>query len=425
MRWAGFRAFVSQGANELSILINDIRSRFLARWGDLMVKLPDLRQIKRTGVFAVAGVAMMLVAGCNQFANIPKHLRPLSSSAKLTLEKKGMEETSPILVRIFKQESELEVWKQVKVTGKYALFKSYDICKWSGELGPKFREGDRQAPEGFYTITPALMNPNSNYHLAFNLGYPNSFDRVHGRTGSHLMVHGACSSRGCYSMDDEQIQEIYTLARLAFQGGQRSFQVQAFPFRMTPANLAASRNSPHYEFWKMLKEGQDHFEVTGLPPKVDVCSKRYVFNAVLPEGVKFNPAGDCPSMTVAEPIRLAVQQLEIRDDEKEQKIIARLEAREKRKGPLGTIFGVETDVAANSPAPQSIPQSTPPAQSTPTGITVASEPTPAPAAAETVVAETVPESSSESGGSSVATAYTLEDDPDSDSFIAGFIKRIW
>ncbi|HSM39164.1 MAG TPA: L,D-transpeptidase family protein [Afifellaceae bacterium] len=388
-----------------------------------MVKLPKLMHMKRAGMLAVAGVSLMLVSGCNQLANIPKHLRPLSSGAKMALEQKGMEETSPILVRIFKQESELEVWKQVKATGKYALFKTYDICRWSGEVGPKYREGDRQAPEGFYTITPALMNPNSSYHLSFNLGYPNSFDRAHGRTGSHLMVHGACSSRGCYSMDDEQIQEIYTLARLAFQGGQRSFQVQAFPFRMTPANLAASRKSPHYEFWKMLKEGHDHFEVTGMPPKVDVCSKRYVFNAVAQEGVKFNPTGDCPEMTVAEPIRLAVQEREMRDEEKELKIVARLEAREKRRGPLNSIFGVDTAVAEASPAPQSVPQSIPPIRSAPTAVAVASDPAPKPAEPE--VAETLPESRPASEGSSVATAYTLDDDSDSDSFITGLMKRIW
>ncbi|NNC27627.1 murein L,D-transpeptidase, partial [Salinisphaera sp. USBA-960] len=129
-----------------------------------------------------------------------------------------------------KEESALEVWKQTR-TGKYQLLDEFEICKWSGKLGPKFKEGDRQAPEGFYEITPALMNPNSSYHLAFNLGYPNSYDRSHGRTGSHLMVHGACSSRGCYAMTDEQVQDIYALARDSFKGGQRSFQVQAFPFR--------------------------------------------------------------------------------------------------------------------------------------------------------------------------------------------------
>jgi len=392
-------------------MTSDNRARSVARWDEFMMKLPKRKHIGRTGMIAVVGAAALMLAGCNQFANIPKHLRPLSSNAKLILEQKGMQEKSPIVVRIFKQESQLEVWKQVKLTGKYALMKTYDICKWSGDVGPKVREGDRQAPEGFYTIAPAQMNPNSSYHLAFNLGYPNSYDQAHGRTGSHLMVHGACSSRGCYSMDDDQIQEIYTLARLAFQGGQRAFQVQAYPFRMTPANLAANRKSPHFEFWRMLKEGNDHFEVTGLPPKVDVCSKRYVFNAVPQDGVKFSSAAQCPEMSVADPIRLAVQERQIRDNSKTQQLIARLEAKENRngKGPLNTVFG-NTAVASTTPAPQS----------TPPAFVVASEPKPVePAEAEIRTAKTPPKPDN------VKTAYVPEDKTESDGFISGLMKRIW
>ncbi len=140
-------------------------------------------------------------------------------------------------------------------------------------------EGDRQAPEGFYTVTPAQMNPNSNYYLSFNIGYPNAYDRSLGRTGSNLMVHGACSSAGCYSMTDEDAGEIFALARDAFRGGQRAFQIQAFPFRMTPENMARHRDDPNMDFWRMLKDGYDTFELTRVPPKVDVCDRRYVFNA--------------------------------------------------------------------------------------------------------------------------------------------------
>ena len=126
-----------------------------------------------------------------------------------------MDLQSPILVRLFKQEAELEVWKQDR-SGRFALLKTYPICRWSGDLGPKVREGDRQAPEGFYTISPGQMNPQSAYYLSFNTGYPNAFDRALGRTGSQLMVHGDCSSRGCYAMTDEQIAEIYSLGRESF-----------------------------------------------------------------------------------------------------------------------------------------------------------------------------------------------------------------
>ena len=145
--------------------------------------------------------------------------------------------------------------------GGYKLFKTYEICAWSGELGPKVKEGDRQSPEGFYTITPGLMNPNSNYYLAFNTGFPNKFDRAYGRTGSDLMVHGDCSSRGCYSMTDESIAEIYALARETFKGGNASFQLQIFPFRMTPRNLAMHADDPNMSFWKNIKEGYDRFEL--------------------------------------------------------------------------------------------------------------------------------------------------------------------
>ena len=191
---------------------------------------------------------------------------------------KDMDLQSPILVRLFKQEAELEVWKQDR-SGRFALLKTYPICRWSGDLGPKVREGDRQAPEGFYTITPAQMNPQSAYYLSFNTGYPNAYRPALGRTGSQLMVHGDCSSRGCYAMTDEQIAEIYSLGRESFFGGQKAFQFQAYPFRMTPINMAKHRNNPNMPFWKMIKEGYDHFEVTRQEPKVDFCEKKYVFDA--------------------------------------------------------------------------------------------------------------------------------------------------
>jgi murein L,D-transpeptidase YafK len=223
-----------------------------------------------------------------------KATRPLSNDMIELIEKKGMAKETPILVRIFKEESELEIWKQTK-EGQYDLLKTYPICRWSGELGPKIKQGDRQAPEGFYMITPGLMNPNSAYYLAFNMGFPNSFDRALGRTGANLMVHGDCSSSGCYAMTDDQIGEIFALARESFEGGQRAFQVQAYPFHMTAANMAKHRDNPNIAFWRMLKEGNDHFEVTRREPKVEVCDKRYVFNAIpFDPSQTFSPERSCP-----------------------------------------------------------------------------------------------------------------------------------
>jgi murein L,D-transpeptidase YafK len=261
-----------------------------------------------------------MLSGCNTDGVLPmngKAARPLSEKTLAEIESKNMDKDSPILVRSFKEESELEVWKQDR-TGRYALLKTYPICRWSGELGPKFKEGDRQAPEGFYHITPGQMNPNSQYYLSFDLGYPNAYDRSHGRTGANLMVHGDCSSRGCYSMTDEQISEIYALGRDSFFGGQKSFQVQAYPFRMTPKNLAKHRNNPHMAFWKMLKRGNDHFEVTQLEPRVNVCEKRYVFDAQAPgdphRPLSFRAADKCPEYEVDAETAQLVQEKQRQDE---------------------------------------------------------------------------------------------------------------
>ncbi len=227
----------------------------------------------------------------------PKAEAPIPERLVKKMKAKGMTAASPILIRIFKQESQLEVWKQ-RNNGRFDLLETYEICKWSGKLGPKFEEGDRQAPEGFYEVRKAQMNPLSDYYLSFNIGFPNRYDRANDRTGSHLMVHGACSSAGCYSMTDEFVGEIYALAREALNGGQEAFQVQAFPFRMTPENFAKHVDSPYFDFWKMLKEGHDHFEITRFPPKVDVCEKRYLFNRVEGEGSAFSARKDCPPVTM-------------------------------------------------------------------------------------------------------------------------------
>jgi murein L,D-transpeptidase YafK len=274
--------------------------------------------LSRKHVAGLLAAGLMLgIAGCQggPMSLFPKAQAPIPFELARKMEAQGMAVASPILIRIYKEENLVEVWKQ-KGDGRYGLLTEYEICKWSGKLGPKFQEGDRQAPEGFYTIKPWQMNPQSDYHLAFNLGFPNAFDRAHERTGSHLMMHGACSSAGCYSMTDERIEEIFALAREAFKGGQQEFQVQAFPFRMTPENLARHRDSKHFEFWKMLKEGHDHFEITRLPPKVDVCGKRYVFNRIAEdEDARISPAKECPAMNLPENLALAYSERLAKDEQ--------------------------------------------------------------------------------------------------------------
>lgn len=244
--------------------------------------------------FGLAAAAGLLLAACSQVEVAP-YLRPLSNDTIMLLGKKGMSVGAPIFVRIFKEESELEVWKQ-RDDGRFYHFKTYPICNWSGELGPKVSQGDKQAPEGFYTISQQQMNPNSQLHLSFNLGYPNAYDRAHKRTGEFLMVHGKCKSAGCYAMTDALMEEIYGLAREAFIGGQETFEVHAFPFRMTDAKMKDHKQSPHYRFWATLKEGYDYFETTRQLPTIAVCERKYLVNVAWKSpAANVKPDGRCPA----------------------------------------------------------------------------------------------------------------------------------
>src|ERR1700749_1719172 len=286
-----------------------------------------VRALLTSAVLAAAGAVLAGADGEDMsLAMNAKANQPVPPKLVAAMVEKDMDLQSPILVRLFKQEAELEVWKQNR-SGKFELLKTYPICRWSGDLGPKTREGDRQAPEGFYAITPAQMNPQSAYYLSFNTGYPNAFDKALGRSGSQLMVHGDCSSRGCYAMTDEQIAEIYSLGRESFFGGQRAFQFQAYPFRMTALNMARHRNNPNMPFWKMIKEGYDHFEVTHQEPKVDFCEHKYVFDAQKPPGATRDPVFDasakCPAYVVADDLASAVREKQVADDAEYNKLVAK------------------------------------------------------------------------------------------------------
>jgi murein L,D-transpeptidase YafK len=278
----------------------------------------------RTLLASAAIASAVALSGCETDGTSPvvtaRAMAPLSNEMLSLLEQKNMPKESPILVRIFKEEAELEVWKQ-DASGQYALLKTYPICRWSGELGPKVKQGDRQAPEGFYQITPGQMNPNSAWYLSFNIGFPNAYDRANDRTGQFLMVHGDCSSAGCYAMTDEQMGEIYALGREAFFGGQKSFQVQAYPFHMTALNMARHRNSPNMAFWRMIKEGNDIFETTRQEPKVDVCEKRYVFNAET--NGRFDSRGRCPAYKMSDQVAAALGEKKERDEREYAALVAR------------------------------------------------------------------------------------------------------
>ncbi len=288
------------------------------------------RSLIRALITSAALAAGVLLAGCNSdeisLANNAKANQPVPPKLVADMAAKDMDLQSPMLVRLFKQEAELEVWKQDR-SGRFALLKTYPICRWSGDLGPKVREGDRQAPEGFYSISPGQMNPQSAYYLSFNTGYPNAFDKALGRSGSQLMVHGDCSSRGCYAMTDEQIAEIYSLGRESFFGGQRAFQLQAYPFKMTPLNMAKHRNNQNMPFWKMIKEGYDHFEVTRQEPKVDFCEKKYVFDAAKPpdatKDLVFDASAKCPAYVIPDEVANAVRDKQQADQAEIAQLVAK------------------------------------------------------------------------------------------------------
>ena len=204
----------------------------------------------------------------------------VASSLVRDLQSAGLAYGNPVFVRIFKEERELELW--VGKGSTYKLFRTYPVAAMSGKLGPKLREGDRQAPEGFYFVSPSRMNPNSRFHLSFNLGYPNKYDRTWGRTGSALMVHGNEVSIGCFAMTDAKVEEIYALSDAALRNGQKFFRVHVFPFRMTERRMNEARPGNWYSFWKNLKEGYDFFEKTRIPPNVLVKDRKYVFEKISP-----------------------------------------------------------------------------------------------------------------------------------------------
>ena len=225
-------------------------------------------------------VAACLAAGtaaAQEGMTSEKASAPIPAATLALMAAKGTSASAPILLRAYKKESEIELWKRTG-SGRFALIRSYPICRWSGQLGPKTKTGDRQTPEGFYTVAKSQMNPNSRYYLSFDVGYPNAYDRAHGYTGSAVMVHGICSSMGCFAMTDKAAGELFAIAREAFSGGQAAFQFQSFPFRMSAANMARYRTDPNIAFWRQLKEGSDRFEATGQEPLVGVsASGHYAF----------------------------------------------------------------------------------------------------------------------------------------------------
>ena len=244
-----------------AVVVAALVSPRLIDWG-LNALAPIAIELERERRLAYAALGQPL-PGTPDLANL---------SGRLTAQ--GLAFGAPVFVRIFKREFELELWMQRG--DRFERFAIYPICRWSGDFGPKLQEGDWQAPEGFYTVTAKALNAASRWHRAFDLGYPNAFDRAHGRTGSLLMVHGGCASVGCFAMTDPVIEELWRLITAALNGGQTRFHVHVFPFRMTPENLASPHNPRWGAFWRDLERGYAAFEATHVPPTIAVCAGRYI-----------------------------------------------------------------------------------------------------------------------------------------------------
>ena len=219
------------------------------------------------------------LAACNTTTTLDhrKGLAPQPQTLVAQSERSGAKASSPVLIRIFKQSNELELWRMIN-DGSYALVKTYNICAYSGELGPKKKQGDRQAPEGFYAIGASQMNYHSIRYLSADTGYPNMYDRVHGYTGAALMIHGGCDSAGCYAIEDQPVQEVFTAIRDSLKAGQKQVQVQIYPFKLNALNMFFNKDNKNIDFWQQLKLGYDKFEADRRELKVTVVNKRYLIN---------------------------------------------------------------------------------------------------------------------------------------------------
>jgi murein L,D-transpeptidase YafK len=189
---------------------------------------------------------------------------------KSDIKKKGISENFQLFIRVFKEDKLVEVWLKSNSEKEYKLFKTYDICASSGELGPKRKQGDGQVPEGFYTI--AVFNPYSSYHLSLGVSYPNASDRIKGKgnLGGDIMIHGSCVTIGCLPLTDTYIKEVYILAVEAKNNGQQNIPVHIFPAKMNDKGMLflSEVNTDLLDFWKNLKPGYDYFENNKLVPKI-------------------------------------------------------------------------------------------------------------------------------------------------------------
>jgi murein L,D-transpeptidase YafK len=200
----------------------------------------------------------------------------LTSSVAAAFAEKHLRFGAPVFLRVYKQSSEVELW--VQQGPRYALFKTYSICRWSGGLGPKMVQGDRQAPEGLYHITAPDLVVNRRWHRAMRLNYPNAFDVVNGRTGYGIYIHGKCRSVGCFAINDDNVEEVYEIVRAALSNGQVRIPVLSLPFRFSSINSLVNEPFVFGEFWRELRRADFLFNRDRLPPSASLCDGNYYFS---------------------------------------------------------------------------------------------------------------------------------------------------
>ena len=238
----------------------------------------DRRQFLQSS--SAAGASLLGLSACSQ-----RHVEPIKfldrsrieADLRKKLAAKGLTYGTPVHLMAFKESKELEIWLEEDGGHKFRHFATLPICAFSGDLGPKLREGDRQTPEGFYNLRHEFLHPSSAYHLAIDIGFPNSLDRSLGRTGSLIELHGACQSIGCYAMGNSGIEEIYLLVEQSFMRGVRRATFAAYPFRPTPERLAAERDHIWFEFWENIAGSYTKFMDLRRPPHFIPLRGRYLF----------------------------------------------------------------------------------------------------------------------------------------------------
>jgi murein L,D-transpeptidase YafK len=197
----------------------------------------------------------------------------VSLRLKTDFEKAGVSyPPSAVTLVVLKQEKQVELYAEGKGADSYRYIRTYPIYAASGRLGPKLRQGDWQVPEGVYDVES--LNPNSHYHLALHVDYPNAFDRekaqADGRVdlGGDIMIHGSNVSIGCVAMGDSAAEDFFVLAA---QAGTANVHLLfcPFDFRVVRAKLDASQFPPWItELYADLTERLNKLPLPPGPAKI-------------------------------------------------------------------------------------------------------------------------------------------------------------